>query len=116
MDRHEEMVYDLAEWINNNIHKPLKIEHVASRAGYSKWHLQRMFHRIMNVSLGNYIRDSKLESAAKDLLEGQEPVIDISVKYGYDSQQSFTRSFARKYNLPPARFRRLNTNDFTTPI
>ncbi|HAU5563664.1 TPA: helix-turn-helix domain-containing protein [Serratia fonticola] len=116
MDRYEKIVYELADWIKDNIHAPLKIEQVAERAGYSKWHLQRMFHRIMHVSLGNYIRDRKLESAAKDLLRSHEPVIDISVKYGYDSQQSFTRSFVRKYNLPPARFRRLNTQHLTIPI
>ncbi|EJL93182.1 helix-turn-helix domain-containing protein [Pantoea sp. GM01] len=116
MDRYEKIVYELAEWIKANIHSPLKIEQVAERAGYSKWHLQRMFHRIMHVSLGHYIRDRKLESAAKDLLRSHETVIDISVKYGYDSQQSFTRSFVRKYNLPPARFRRLNMQHLTIPI
>ncbi|NIG16171.1 helix-turn-helix domain-containing protein [Pantoea sp. Cy-640] len=116
MERHEKIVYELAEWIKSNIHSPLKIEDVATRSGYSKWHLQRMFHRIMNISLGHYIRDRKLESAAKDLLVSQETVIDISVKYGYDSQQSFTRSFVRKYNLPPARFRRVNTQNFTTSM
>ncbi|ORM71775.1 helix-turn-helix domain-containing protein [Pantoea rwandensis] len=108
MDRHEIIIHELIDWIDDNIRSPIKIEDVALRSGYSKWHLQRMFQRIMKVSLGNYIRDKKLELAAIDLIASTEAVIDISYKYGYDSQQSFSRSFSRKYKMPPARFRRLN--------
>ncbi|MFH8136316.1 helix-turn-helix domain-containing protein [Pantoea osteomyelitidis] len=109
MDRHEDLIYELLKWIDKNINKPIKVDDVALRSGYSKWHLQRIFHRVKNVSLGNYIRDKKLELAAHDLLDSQEAVINISVKYGYDSQQSFTRSFVRKYSVPPATYRRINT-------
>lgn len=115
MDRHEIIIRDLLAWINANIRSAIKIEDVALRSGYSKWHLQRMFQRIMHISLGNYIRDKKLELAAHDLLDSNAAVIDISMKYGYDSQQSFTRSFARKYRVPPATYRRLNTHNFNFP-
>ncbi|WP_343552793.1 helix-turn-helix domain-containing protein [Pantoea sp.] len=116
MDRQEMIVQDLLLWIDNNIRSPIKIEDVAQRSGYSKWHLQRMFQRIMHISLGNYIRDKKLELAAHDLLDSHEAVLDISMKYGYDSQQSFTRSFARKYHMPPAMYRRFHSHSFNTPF
>lgn len=112
MDRHEILVQDLIAWIDDHLRQPLKIEDVAQRAGYSKWHLQRIFQRIMHISLGNYIRDKKLALAAEDLIASNEAVIEISVKYGYDSQQSFTRSFVRKYRVPPATWRRLNTQKY----
>lgn len=111
MDRHEMIIRELISWISENIRSSIKIEDVAHRAGYSKWHLQRIFYRIMNVSMGGYIRNKKLELAAHDLLDSHETVIDISVKYGYDSQQSFTRSFVRKYHVPPATYRRNNTHN-----
>ena len=44
MDRHETIICELLTWIDENIRSPLKIEDVAQRSGYSKWHLQRMFH------------------------------------------------------------------------
>lgn len=115
MEYQEKIVLELAEWIEENVHIPLKIEHVAQRSGYSKWHFQRLFHSVMHISIGNYIRNKKLESAAKDLLQGKEAVIDISVKYGFDSQQSFTRSFIRKYKLPPGKFRKKNLASLMTP-
>lgn len=111
MDRHYQIVNSLVEWIEGNISKPLKINEVAEKSGYSKWHLQRMFHRVMDKSMGDYIRDRKMELAAHDLLDGNETVMTISLKYGYDSQQSFTRTFARKYQVPPATFRRINSEN-----
>ncbi len=102
----EHFIDQLLEWIDINIDKPLKIEDVAQRSGYSKWHLQRVFSQVMDVNLAHYIRDKKLEMAARDLVQGSESLLSISCKYGFDSQQSFTRSFVKKYRLPPSRFRR----------
>lgn len=108
MERYEEIIHELTEWIEKNIDKPLRIDEVAERAGYSKWHLQRIFHRVMHISMGNYIRDKKLQLAARDLIESEESVLHICMKYGYDSQQTFTRTFVRKYHVPPATFRRMS--------
>lgn len=116
MDRETTIIHELLQWIDDNIRSPIKVDDVALRSGYSKWHLQRMFYRITNVSMGNYIRDRKLTLAADDLISSNEKVITISVKYGYDSQQSFTRSFAKKYQVPPATYRRLNTTCLTAPL
>ncbi len=106
MDRRQQLILTLTHWIDDNIHLPLKIEHVAERSGYSRWHLQRMFYQVMQQSLGKYIREKKLMRAAEDLRNSNETVMEISLRYGFESQQSFTRSFSGKYHLPPAAFRR----------
>jgi len=105
MFRAEDIIDEITQWIDSNLHKPLKIEDVAARAGYSKWHLQRIFVQIKEVSLGKYIRDTKLRLVAKDLIGTNEPVIVLAFKYGFDSQQTFTRAFSKKYKLPPVRYR-----------
>jgi transcriptional regulator GlxA family with amidase domain len=46
------VILDIQTWIDNNIDKPLRINDVAHRAGYSKWHLQRLFHQIIDIPLG----------------------------------------------------------------
>lgn len=96
----------LLKWIDENICDNLKIDDVATRSGYSKWHLQRVFNLYVGMSLGQYIRQKKLILAAKDLLSTSESILDISVKYGYESQQSFTRTFSKYYRMPPAYYRR----------
>ena len=105
MFRTEDIIDEITQWIDSNLHKPLRIEDVAARAGYSRWHLQRVFVQVKAVSLGKYIRDKKLRLAAKDLIETNEPVISIACKYGFDSQQTFTRIFSKNYKLPPLRYR-----------
>lgn len=46
MLRTEYIIDEITQWIDSNLHKPLKIEDVAARAGYSKWHLQRIFVQV----------------------------------------------------------------------
>lgn len=97
----------LIEWIEDNIDKPLRIEEVAKHSGYSKWYLQRMFTSTTGKSMGSFIRDRKLELAANDLLSSNDRIVDISERYGFDSQQSFTRIFGKKYNIAPSAYRKL---------
>lgn len=108
MGRTEGIIDEIAQWIDSNLHNPLRIEDVAARAGYSKWHLQRIFFQVKRISLGKYIRDRRLSLAAKDLVETSDPIMAIAFKYGFDSQQTFTRVFANNYRLPPLRYRKMN--------
>ena len=56
-------------------------------------------------SLGRYIRE-KLLLAARDLRDTDQRVYDICLKYGFDSQQTFTRVFTRTFNQPPGAYRK----------
>ena len=80
----------IVEWIDDNLHQPLRIDDIARHAGYSKWHLQRLFLQYKE-SLGLYSR-RKLLLAARDLRDTDQRVYDICLKYGFDSQQTFTAS------------------------
>ncbi len=81
MFRTEDIIDEIIQWIDSNLHKPLKIEDVAARAGYSKWHLQRIFVQVKEVSLGKYIRDTKIRLAGIDLIHIFIPVLGIAYKY-----------------------------------
>lgn len=107
MIRLDNLISEITQWIDDNIHQPLSIEDVAARAGYSKWHLQRVFVQMKGENIAAYIRDRKLSLAANDLVKSHDKILDISFRYGFDSQQSFTRSFSRKYRIPPQKYRRL---------
>ncbi|CNK39719.1 putative right origin-binding protein [Yersinia intermedia] len=52
MKNRKEFIMDLIIWINNNIEMPLKINDVAIKSGYSKWHFQRLFFSETGQSLG----------------------------------------------------------------
>ena len=62
-----QVIDTIVEWIDDNLHQPLRIDDIARHAGYSKWHLQRLFLQYKGESLGRYIRERKLPLAARDL-------------------------------------------------
>jgi AraC family multidrug resistance transcriptional activator len=82
-----QVIDTIVGWIDDNLHQPLRIDDIARHAGYSKWHLQRLFLQYKGESLGRYIRERKLLLAARDLRDTDQRVYDICLKYGFDSQQ-----------------------------
>jgi AraC family transcriptional regulator len=64
-----------------------------------------MFSYIADKPLSEYIRNRRLTMAAFDLLNNSERIIDISLKYGYESQDAFTRAFKNFHGVLPSRVR-----------
>lgn len=107
------IISDLIAWIEKNLEQPLSIDHVAEKSGYSKWHLQRMFKKVTGQILGTYIRNRRLSHAALALKLTSKPILDIAMQYRFDSQQTFTRSFKKQFNMTPASYRRNELWDLT---
>ncbi len=84
-------------------------ETVAKQACSSAFHFQRMFSMLCGFSLGDYIRMRRLTLAAEDLLSTDDKIIDIALKYGYDTPESFSRAFQRFHGIPPTEARRGGT-------
>lgn len=100
------IISDLIIWIEKNLEQPLSIDHVAEKSGYSKWHLQRMFKKVTGQILGTYVRNRRLTHSALALKLTSKPILDIAMQYRFDSQQTFTRSFKKQFNVTPATYRR----------
>ncbi|KLV92118.1 AraC family transcriptional regulator [Klebsiella aerogenes] len=99
------VIHDLLDWIDNNLESRLDIETVARRAGYSKWHLQRIFKEHTGYPLAEYIRMHKLQRSVERLANSDEPILNVAIALGFDSQQSFNRSFKRQYGQAPGAWR-----------
>lgn len=61
---------------------------------------------LCGFSLSEYIRNRRLALAGSELAVGNEKVIDIALKYGYDSPDSFTKAFTRFHGVSPSRARK----------
>ena len=99
-------IHDLLDWIDNNLESRLDIDTVSRRAGYSKWHLQRIFKEHTGHPIGEYIRARKLQKSLERLTRSHEPILNVAIALGFDSQQSFNRSFKRQYGQAPGVWRR----------
>lgn len=107
----QQIINDLLEWIDMHLEDPLNINIIAKRAGYSKWHLQRMFKNITNETLASYIRSRRLVCAAENLLLSDYSVTDLALKYQFDSLPSFIRAFKRHFGQTPTQYRLQNRNN-----
>ncbi len=97
-----ERLNSAVNYIEENIKDTLNLEEVSRIACCSTYHFQRMFAYIADIPLSEYIRRRRMSLAAVDLQSGAEKVIDISLKYGYDSPTAFNRAFKSVHGISPS--------------
>jgi len=107
----ESVIVSVTAWINNNLDQRLTVDDIAEKAGYSKWYLQKLFARYHNETLARYIRKQKLNASVNDLKNSRTPIISLALKYHFESQQSFTRSFKQIMGCTPSACRKRPMND-----
>lgn len=90
------------DYIEDNILEELEYDEIAKRAFSSSFHYQRVFHILCGYTLGDYIRNRRLSLAAAELQMGDSKVIDVAVKYGYNTPESFSRAFERFHGVLPS--------------
>ena len=78
----------------------LNITFLSNKVFVSSFYLQRMFYSIIGKTIGTYIRERRLTEAGTDIKNG-EKVINVAIKYGYVSQESFTRAFKKFHGVNP---------------
>ena len=79
----------------------IDLNKVAAIAGASTYHYQRMFAYMAEIPLSEYIRRRRMSLAAVELQDKSNKVIDISLKYGYDSPTAFNRAFQSVHGITP---------------
>ena len=97
-----ERLNETINYIEEHLTDEIDYEELAKIAGCSTYHFQRMFAYMADVSLSEYIRRRKLSLAAVDLQGSDAKIIDIALKYGYNSPTAFTRAFQTIHGVAPS--------------
>ncbi|MCI0711704.1 MAG: helix-turn-helix domain-containing protein [Chloroflexi bacterium] len=92
-------------YIEDNLAGDIDFDRVSQLACCSEYHFRRMFSFLSGMSVSEYIRRRRLSQAAVELQHSDIKVIDLAVKYGYDSPDSFARAFQRLHGLTPSEAR-----------
>ncbi|EGD49638.1 transcriptional regulator, AraC family [Ruminiclostridium papyrosolvens DSM 2782] len=96
---------DALNYIEENLDNEIDLKEVARLAFCSEYHFQRMFSFLSGISLSEYIRRRRLTVAAFELNNSNIRIIDLAVKYGYSSPDSFTRAFQGLHGITPSEAR-----------
>ncbi|MDE6426306.1 MAG: AraC family transcriptional regulator [Ruminococcus sp.] len=99
-------IQNALNYIENHITDKLDYEEISEQAYCSVFYFQRIFNALCGMTIGEYIRKRRLTLAGSELYSEKSKVIDVALKYGYESPESFTRAFVKFHGITPSEARR----------
>jgi AraC family transcriptional regulator len=109
MDWQERMTAAI-DYLERNLYGEVDLAKAAAAANCSVFHFYRMFEVITGIGPGEYLRRRRLSEAARILSAGgDEKIIDLALRYGYDSPDAFSRAFRREFGCLPTEARKRGT-------
>ncbi len=99
-------IQNAIDYIENNLDASLDYSEIAEKAMCSTYYFQKIFVIMCGLTVGEYIRSRRLTLAGSELVSTNIRIIDLALKYGYESPESFTRAFTRFHGITPSEARR----------
>jgi AraC-like DNA-binding protein/predicted transcriptional regulator YdeE len=93
-------------YIDNHLDEPLDVKSISNHFNFSTFYFHRLFSAIVGKTLAAYIRDRRLQSACVLLAAGNKSMLEIGLDCGFDSAQSFARTFKQAHGLTPSEYRK----------
>lgn len=101
-----EAISKAIQYIEDHITEELSVEMIASQVNISPFYFQKGFAMLCGFSISEYIRSRRMTLAGHEIAAGDGKIIDIALKYGYDSPDSFTKAFTRFHGVTPTAARK----------
>lgn len=93
-------------WVESNLKNEPTLEKMSDYVGYSSFYCSAKFHEAVGISFKEYVMRRKLCLAAVDLKESKDRILDIALRYGFSSNEAFSRAFSKMSGHTPSRFRK----------
>ena len=90
------------DYIENHLTEKIDYDIVAAQSFSSSYHFQRVFSILCGFTIGEYIRNRRLSLAGSELATTDAKVIDVALKYGYESPDSFAKAFKQFHGVLPS--------------
>lgn len=101
-----EQINEAFGYIEDHLESNIDLDKIANIMCQSTVSFQRTFSIFMNISIFEYIRRRRMTLAAIELQTNSIKVIDLALKYGYESPESFTRAFKEIHGISPSAARK----------
>ena len=90
------------DYIERNLNGEIDYEEAARICGCSLGRFQNLFQFVAGATPSEYVRKRRMTFAAEELISGNEKIIDLSMKFGYESPEAFARAFQNFHGYPPS--------------
>ncbi len=107
-----ELLNEIIDYLEKNLTAKINIKKISKKLGLNDFIMQRVFSIITGITITEYVRKRRLSLAYEELKLTDKKIIDIALKYGYDSHISFSRSFKKEFNIKPSELRKEKDNDY----
>lgn len=111
-----EYLNEMIKYIEQHLTENIEYKELAQIVGVSEYNLQRIFMFLTNMSLSEYIRKRRLSKAFEELKTTNIKVIDLAIKYNYDSSISFSRAFKQYFKTTPTECRNSSKSFQLLPV
>jgi AraC family transcriptional regulator len=101
-----EMVQLMINWIEDHITAAPSLINMSEQLGYSPYYCSRQFNSLTGMTLREYTWMRRISRAALELRDTDSRILDIAVKYGFSSQEAFTRAFVKAFHITPYAYRK----------
>lgn len=98
------------ELLREQFSEKLSLATIAVVAGVHPSHLCRGFRQHSGISLGEFVRQLRIEHACRQLRQSDIPLVDLAVQSGFSDQSHFSRTFKTRVGMTPAAYRRINSS------
>ena len=94
------------DFIEDNIGEDLDVDLLARKIYTSQFYFQKIFTILCDCTVSEYIRNRRLTLAGYEVVDTEVTILDLALKYGYESNESFTRAFTRFHGVTPSEARK----------
>lgn len=100
------LVQEIIEFIESNLFEVITPDRIAKKFYLNISHLNILFKLTCGITIMEYVRNRRLFLSGKELMTSKIPVIELALKYGYETPEAFTKAFTRFHGFPPSFVRR----------
>jgi len=102
-------VYEkIIRYIDEHIKENITLGDISKLAGYSTWHLYKIFKVYSPAPIKEYIRNKRLYAAANEIYTGRK-LYDVALDYGYETPAGFYKAFQSVFGCKPSEYKINNT-------
>lgn len=99
------LIKEVIDYMEAHLLDNISQKDIARHVGVSVFHLHRFFKTYTEISMTEYLRNRRLSLAGMDVLDSELTILEIALKYQYDTQEGFQKAFYRFHGINPLKAR-----------